>query len=281
MAATFNLSWQNWLRENIVRGCDPDELYQILVNNGFDRTTILQLFIAVQSTANNSQVIAPSTGQKQQSAQIKQRIKNTQEHLVKQMQSNANLQKLESDKIEMYTCEQFLSADECQQIIELIKSKLRPSELASYTSDAEFRTSRTCDLGAIDNPLIHTVDERIYKLMNIAGGFAEVTQGQYYEIGQQFKAHTDYFEGEEIKQHGGKMGQRTYTAMIYLNDVEQGGSTRFIRINKAFQPKQGMMVIWNSLNDDLVGNGNTLHHAEPVKAGYKAVITKWFRQNSR
>ncbi|EWH08567.1 hypothetical protein DS2_16864 [Catenovulum agarivorans DS-2] len=279
MPAIFDASWQNWLRENINRGCDPDELYQILVDNGFERNIILQQFIAAQSGQNVAGVTVNAETQLAEQLEVKQTIEKTRLHLAKQLKNNSKFHQIDSDSIELYTVEQFLTARECEQIIDLIKTKLRPSELASFTSDCEFRTSRTCDLGAIDNPLIQMVDQRIYKLMNIEAGFAEVTQGQYYEVGQQFKAHTDYFEGEELTNHGGKMGQRTYTVMIYLNDVEAGGATRFIRQNKAFKPKQGMAVIWNSLTDNLVGNGNTLHQAEPVQAGYKAVITKWFRQH--
>jgi prolyl 4-hydroxylase len=37
-------------------------------------------------------------------------------------------------------------------------------------------------------------------------------------------------------------------------------------------------VIWNSLLPDGRPNYDTLHHGMPVKAGHKAIITKWFRQ---
>ena len=40
------------------------------------------------------------------------------------------------------------------------------------------------------------------------------------------------------------------------------------------------MRIWSSLNKDGSPNPNSLHHAQPVLKGYKAIITKWFRSNS-
>ena len=40
-------------------------------------------------------------------------------------------------------------------------------------------------------------------------------------------------------------------------------------------------MIWSSLNPDGSPNSNSLHHAQPVLKGYKAIITKWFRSNSR
>ena len=73
------------------------------------------------------------------------------------------------------------------------------------------------------------------------------------------------------------MGQRTYTFMCYLNDVEEGGETNFIALNKKFKPKQGTAVIWNNLYRNGIPNPKTLHEACPPVSGDKYVITKWFR----
>jgi prolyl 4-hydroxylase len=43
------------------------------------------------------------------------------------------------------------------------------------------------------------------------------------------------------------------------------------------RPKTGLAVIWNNLYPVGRTNYDTLHHGTPVKAGYKAIITKWFR----
>jgi prolyl 4-hydroxylase len=68
--------------------------------------------------------------------------------------------------------------------------------------------------------------------------------------------------------------------MVYLNEVEEGGETEFININHTFIPKQGRAVSWNNLTKQGAGNHNTMHQAHPVLKGNKAVITKWFRQES-
>jgi prolyl 4-hydroxylase len=39
-----------------------------------------------------------------------------------------------------------------------------------------------------------------------------------------------------------------------------------------------MAVIWNNLYPDGTPNPDTLHQGMPVKAGHKAIITKWFRK---
>eukprot|EP01129_Flabellula_baltica_P011925 TRINITY_DN5308_c0_g1_i2.p1 TRINITY_DN5308_c0_g1~~TRINITY_DN5308_c0_g1_i2.p1 ORF type:complete len:270 (+),score=56.72 TRINITY_DN5308_c0_g1_i2:668-1477(+) len=76
------------------------------------------------------------------------------------------------------------------------------------------------------------------------------------------------------------MGQRTWTFMIYLNDVEEGGETEFTEIGEVFTPQKGRAVIWNSLLPDGTPNYHSMHKGSPVIKGEKAIITKWFRMNS-
>ena len=73
-------------------------------------------------------------------------------------------------------------------------------------------------------------------------------------------------------------GNRTWTFMIYLNDTLQGGGTAFPNINEVFYPKRGRAVVWNNLKADGRGNPFTMHCGEPVEAGEKFIITKWFRE---
>jgi prolyl 4-hydroxylase len=105
-------------------------------------------------------------------------------------------------------------------------------------------------------------------------------QGQRYAVGQEFKGHTDYFEpnGLDFKAMTRVAGQRTWTVMIYLNEPEAGGATRFKTIGKTVQPETGKLLAWNNLRADGRPNVNTLHHGMKVRAGTKYVVTKWFRE---
>ena len=41
------------------------------------------------------------------------------------------------------------------------------------------------------------------------------------------------------------------TLFLYLNDVEEGGETRFTRLNLDIKPRRGRAVLWpNVLNED-------------------------------
>ncbi|HEX8937023.1 MAG TPA: 2OG-Fe(II) oxygenase, partial [Sphingomicrobium sp.] len=75
-------------------------------------------------------------------------------------------------------------------------------------------------------------------------------------------------------------GQRTWTAMIYLNEPEEGGATRFKRIGKTVQPETGKLLAWNNLLPDGRPNPATLHQGMKVRRGTKYVLTKWFRERT-
>ena len=121
---------------------------------------------------------------------------------------------------------------------------------------------------------------RLFALNGIDPAHGEPVQGQRYEVGQEFKAHTDYFEpgGQDFVKYCSVAGQRTWTFMIYLNEVEAGGATRFKVVDKLFRPETGKLVCWNNHRPDGSLNAATLHHGMKVRKGVKYVITKWYRE---
>ena len=194
-----------------------------------------------------------------------------------------NIRRLPTKKAQLYTWSNFLTPDECAELRELTDSHLRASTIsASHDSHYEkFRTSSTCLLDQLGSPIVDALDEKMSRALGISNTWAEETQAQKYEVGQEFKAHTDYFEpgADEYKQFCATSGQRTWTFMIYLNDVEVGGATRFRKLEKAFTPREGQAVIWNSLTPKGDPNPFTIHHGMKVRKGEKYVITKWYRDS--
>ena len=277
MKTHFNQAWKDWLTTNINNGQNRDGLFKILLDEGFDFNAIVKEMnylpsVPLAQLVNPFHAAAQLSSVQLSSAQKKPIMSITPNKLFRD-----KAKKLASKRIELYTLEHFLSPQECEKIITLITSKLRPSGLSSVEADSSFRTSRTCDLGILNDPFMQDIDDRICQLLGIDAAYSEVVQGQYYQVGQQFKAHTDYFEAHEIGQYGGQMGQRTYTLMIYLNEVEAGGETEFVNLGIEFKPQQGMAVIWNNLHPDGSTNIDSMHFAKPIIKGHKAVITKWFR----
>lgn len=189
------------------------------------------------------------------------------------------MQRVPSPRIEMFVKREFLDADECRDLIALIDAQRRPSTVANHNGDNYFRTSETCDL-SYDLPPVAALDAKLAQISGIDPIYGEPLQGQRYEVGQEFKAHTDYFDPKQpdYEKYCSVAGQRTWTFMIYLNDVEAGGATRFKVIDKIMQPERGKLLAWNNRRPDKSLNPASLHHAMKVRRGVKHVITRWYRE---
>jgi len=201
------------------------------------------------------------------------------ESSAQQLLSFPGMQRVPTPKLELFILRDFLNEDQCAALIERIEAKRRPSTIADTNGDALFRTSETCDLDSGD-PVVAALDARLAELSGIAPAHGENLQGQRYETGQQFKAHTDYFEpgGPDYDRYCSVAGQRSWTFMIYLNTVPAGGATRFKVIDKTVQPERGKLLAWNNRRPDGSPNPATLHHAMKVRQGLKYVITRWYRE---
>jgi prolyl 4-hydroxylase len=194
----------------------------------------------------------------------------------------AGVQRVPTRELELFIVRGFLDPDACTALMERIDERRRPSEIADDLGHADFRTSETCDLDWHD-PLVGAVDRKIAELLGLPLGAGEPLQGQRYAPGQEFKPHTDTFEpgGYDFYRHTAQAGQRTWTAMIYLNRPEDGGATRFKRIGKTIQPETGKLLAWNNLLPGGRPNPATLHQGMKVRRGTKYILTKWFRERPR
>ncbi|MDN3640364.1 2OG-Fe(II) oxygenase [Simiduia curdlanivorans] len=277
MKTQFDESWRNWIKTNVDAGRCKDGIFKILLDEGYCAEAISQEMQYRPAVAFNK-LVNPFRSAQAQTAEAAQQ--NYGQAIAANHLFIPNAQQVDSDFLELYQLENFLTEAECAHLVALIKSQCRPSTLSSFEQDSAFRTSQTCDLGQLNDALVKAIDLRICKLLGIAQSFSEPLQGQHYDPGQEFKPHTDYFESHEMAQHAAVMGQRTFTVMIYLNTATQGGETHFPKIQTVCKPTQGLALIWNSLNADGSPNPNSLHHALPLASGYKAVITKWFRTRS-
>jgi prolyl 4-hydroxylase len=181
--------------------------------------------------------------------------------------------------LDIFVVREFLTPDECGAVIELIDKDRVPSGLLAPSPDPEFRTSESCNL-RIQDRANQMVEAKINRLTGIDPTHGETIQGQRYAVGQQFKPHHDFFYKSEaywaeMEKQG---GQRTWTAMIFLNEPEAGGQTFFPKANVRVTPRTGNLLLWNNLDPFGEPNLQSLHTGCPVDAGIKYVITKWYRE---
>ena len=195
------------------------------------------------------------------------------------LRSAAGVQRVPSAELDLFIARRFLDPDLCRELIERIDARRRPSRIADDIGDDRFRTSETCDLDGGD-PVVARVDDAIAALLGLPLALGEPIQGQRYAPGQEFKPHTDTFEptGADFFVHCATRGNRSWTAMVYLNEPEQGGATRFKTIGKIVQPETGKLLAWNNLLADGRPNPATLHQGMKVRKGTKYILTKWFRE---
>ena len=183
---------------------------------------------------------------------------------------------------QLYKKENFLCDEECNKLISMISRSLRPSTVADDGDTClvnDYRTSSTSDLNYFIDPFYLSIDKKISNLMKLEPFLGETMQAQKYKVGEYYKEHYDFFSpfNHEFKTYCEWMGQRTWTTMIYLNDVEEGGETYFKYLNLKIKPKKGLLIGWNNLYSNGFPNYKTMHEALPPLKGEKYIITKWWR----
>lgn len=202
-----------------------------------------------------------------------------------------------SDKIDIWSIDNFFSLDECDQLVkEAFKKGFVDSQVQSNkdTSDMKMKTvSRSSQTAYIDSSEIgelfssktKDIVKNLNKEFNISGECSlEGLQVQRYKKGQQYNPHYDSFADKEGSD------QRFWTVMIYLNDKDDkeyplidGGCTYFQHIDLRVHPKKGKAIVWSNLklnsgDENFCRDMNTLHMGETINEGEKIIITLWFRK---
>jgi prolyl 4-hydroxylase len=205
-------------------------------------------------------------------------LKRIGDQVRKRLAANKAIYKLPAEKAEIFAMGDFMSAAECRKLVGMIDQVARPSSVFNVPYGEEYRTSYSGDVDSYD-PFVRKISRRIDDLLGLDPTWGEAVQGQRYLPGQQFKPHCDWFftEAEYWPKEAGRGGQRAWTAMVYLNAVEGGGSTDFTELGLSIEPKPGAILMWNNADLDGMPNRWTIHTGTQVTAGVKYIITKWYR----
>jgi prolyl 4-hydroxylase len=186
--------------------------------------------------------------------------------------------KVPVETADIWTRGEFLTAEECARLIAMIDDAAEPSGLLDHGYTEAWRTSSSANFDRAD-PFVEEIEARIDAFVNLPHEWGETIQGQRYAVGQEFRHHLDSFWtlADYWPDEARRGGQRVTTAMIYLNDIAEGGETDFPRLRASVPPQQGVILAWNNVLADGEINQNTMHAGLPVGAGTKYIITKWYR----
>lgn len=180
----------------------------------------------------------------------------------------------------------FLTPEECDQIIEKAKDRLRLSSLYSGKgsfNDANTRSSQDMFFNADETKWL---DERISRATRIPASHGESLTVIHYGPNQQYLPHFDYFaygQDDNTDNLLNTYGNRIATFIMYLNDLDEdaGGTTKFPDAAGgpvAVRPKKGdATFFYNMLPSGLV-DPMSLHTGSPVLKGEKWIATKWIRE---
>lgn len=188
----------------------------------------------------------------------------------------------------------FLTEQECQQIIEMAKPRLERSTgwdvekgMATVT---DYRNSSQMYFRNAENELIARIEQRIADETGTRVEQGEGIQCLRYNQQEHYKVHWDWFDPAypQNKQVLDRGGQRIITFMCYLNNVKQGGETHFPRVpsedrsdSLKIKPVQGRGVMWWNVDENGNIDRDTLHEGcDPANGQEKFVITRWIRERA-
>ena len=263
--------WLEWININLEISRDKNEMFEILIKNDFQYDEVVKhlKILETEKQPYNCECCSTSCD----CCSVNHILKN-----------HTSTEKISTDKVYIYKVVNFLTEYECDELLHNLNNedfKRSTTTNDDYEKDKKFRTSSTCYLKQ-SNKVYNNLDNKICEFIGIEKERSEMCQAQKYIVGQEFKLHADYFHEDEFnKKFLLNGGQRTWTFTIYLNDVEEGGTTYFPFINLDIIPKKGTAVIWCNLDRNQKGNEYSYHSGNPIIKGEKYIITKWFRREKR
>ena len=174
--------------------------------------------------------------------------------------------------------EDFLSSDECDGIIDFLKSK----EDEYFTSKIWRGGKDVLDLNdRVCKQRWCNVDEFVLfrKIKMQAKKYFgdlpdETLLSLHYKPGGFFKEHYD--AGKGLCDHSGtQIGNRKWTIITYLNDDYDGGGTYFPMIDRLVTPKKGKALCFLNTSDDMKVIRESIHLGKDVTNGEKWIINQW------
>jgi len=270
MQAKLGPQWQDWLAENIARGCRHEDLVRVMAENGFDPAFAGAAVAVIGAMTARVREQAPAALVPYAADPIRlpagsRALAHDREVGFSFVLRNPNVAVIEN----------LLDEDECIELIRLSAGKLKRSEVVDRHGGgftvSDVRTSEGTYFARGENPIVTLLEARISALTGVPVEHGEPLQILHYEHAGEYRPHHDYFDpaqpgSEAILARG---GQRIATLVMFLNDVPGGGATEFPEIELTVMPRRGCAVYFEYCNQAGELDPRCLHAGRPVTEGEK------------
>jgi prolyl 4-hydroxylase len=148
------------------------------------------------------------------------------------------------------------------------------------TKQSDGRTSEVAGVNQWSDPRVTQLVSQISTFVRLPPENSEPCKLMRYQGDQKYDPHSDAFDqsagGRQFLAQG---GQRLFTTLCYLNDVEDGGETEFPHLKIKVKPKLGRVLIFgNTRLGTASPHPHSLHAGRSVASGEKYAMSIWWRQ---
>jgi prolyl 4-hydroxylase len=286
MAVTVSLSSElrEWITHNLDRGCAPEDLVNSMIGQSFEPQIARGLVDAFVGARSEGAPPPASSVSLELSAPVYhyEAPRLAPGNLIRTAERNVAVL-LRYEKPIVALLEGVLSAEECAQLIELARPRLRPSTVVDPQTGAntvaDYRNSEGMFFRPAETPFIARLDRRIAELMSSPVENGEGLQVLRYGPGGHTAPHFDFLIPSNPTNEASikRSGQRHSTLMIYLSDVTRGGETVFPEVGLSVVPRRGNAVYFEYANSRQQLDARSRHAGAPVLEGEKWAVTKWMR----
>lgn len=283
----INAAVETWLADHATRGCHAPAMVDAMVQVGFDRPVA---DVAVQrallaATGRDSEENYPHGVEAATGAYRYDPAPVAAGNVIRAHDRDIKVL-MRCERPQVIVFGDVLSADECAELIERARPKLKRSTTVNPENGSmdiiANRTSEGMFFERGEDPFIEGLEQRIASLMNWPVENGEGFQVLNYQVGAEYRAHFDYFPPDQAGSavHTARGGNRVATLVLYLNDVPNGGETYFPNAGISAVAKQGNAVYFRYMNGQRELDPLTLHGGAPVLDGEKWIMTKWLRERA-
>jgi prolyl 4-hydroxylase len=276
---------RGWIEHNLDRGCPPDQLIEGMIQQQFDPSIakgLIRAFVdartrGVPLTDDALRIDIPDA------ACVSEPPRIAAGHSIRIGERVVSVVARVSRPV-IAVLADVMSAEECRELVELGRPRLRPSTVVDPLSGvhrvAEYRDSEAMFFLPGETPLVAALEARFSTIMNLPIDHGEGLQMLRYGPGTRYEPHCDFLvpRNEASEQSLRRSGQRVSSLVVYLNDVPGGGETTFPHVGLSVAPRRGNGVYFEYCNSRGQVDAASLHAGAPVTHGEKWAVTNWMRE---